>query len=296
MHASNISGGQYTNFNNTESTRQYINGMRKLNDSIKLTHVNITGLTESSNGDILFDDCQAKHCDDYHQLSEFLVESNNGNIIINNNSHIRGSVRNSNGKVSVANSVIEGDIKTSNGNISLKAGSCNFVTTSNGKVELTQATVSSVNNSNGEVVLDETTVTGDVEMENGTLSSNSSIIQGKLEMKSNKLTLGNNSEVNYLKLIHVETLSSASVSSLFRGCIITGGGNIKINGVRYNNSVFSHKSYTDGATESVTQYVTLENGSRLNHLEFTGRKCILTLEGTAEYTGSPQGNLEIIRA
>ncbi|WP_273908499.1 DUF4097 family beta strand repeat-containing protein [Enterobacter bugandensis] len=296
MYVNNTSGAQSWNLGSTENTRQSINGIHKSNDNIKLTSKIITGLTESSNGNILLEDCEAKHSDDYHPLSEVLVKSNNGSIKINSNSHIRGSVRNSNGKVSVADSVIEGDIKTSNGNIALKGGCCSSVATSNGKIELTQATVSSVNNSNGKVMLDETTVTGDVKMSNGTLSSNNSKIQGRLEMNSNKFTLGSDSEVNHLKLIHVETLSSASISSLFRGCNITGGGSITINGVSYNNSNLSRRSDTDEAAESVTQYVTLENGARLNHLEFTGEKCILTLEGTAEYTGSPQEKLEIIRA
>ncbi|MFT8212363.1 MAG: hypothetical protein ACMZI0_20635 [Symbiopectobacterium sp.] len=291
MYVNNTSGVQSQNPNNTGSTRQFINGIYKSNDNIRLSQKNITGLTESSNGNITLDNCQAKHSDNNHHVSDVLLKSNNGNIKIDNNSHIYGSVKISNGKVSVANSVVAGNIKNSNGNITLKAGSCNAIVTSNGKVKLSHATVFSVNNSNGKIVLDETTVTGDVKMSNGILCVNNSKIQGKLEFNSNKFTLGRDSEVNYLKLIHVDTLSSESISSLLRVCTITGGGSTTINGIRYSNSAPSRRSKTDETTENVT----LENGSKLNHLEFTGKRCILTLEGTAEYIGSSQEKLEIIR-
>lgn len=294
MYVNNASGGQSRNLSNTENSRQFINGMYKSNADIKLTHKNITGLTESSNGNIHLDDCQAKHSYDDHRLSDDLVRVNNGNIKINNNSYIYGSIKSSNGEISVANSVIEGDIKNCNGNISFKAGSCRAVVNSNGKVELAQATLSSVKNSNGKVVLDETTVTGDVTVSNGKLAINTSKIQGKLELNSNQLTLGSDSEVNILKLIHVETFSSESVSLMFS--IHTQPGQVKINGVSYSNSFFSNNSDAGDTVKSVTQHVTLEDGSRLSKLEFTGEKCILTLEGTAEYTGFPQENLEVVRA
>lgn len=275
MHVKTTSTLQNHNTHSSENTHLPVNGPYKANSNINFTLKKITGLTEVSNGNITLDNCQAIHRNSYAQSSEVLVQSNNGKININNGSEIGGSVLGSNGKISITHSAIEGSVENSNGDIILAASRCCAVVTQNGKVELSDATVFSVNNSNGKVVLDRTVVTKDVKISNGTLSVNRSKILGQLELSSNKLTVGEDSVINDLRLIHVKTLSSVSSITVF------GGNNIKIS--------------IGGSAEKVTQQVTLENGSRLHHLEFTGEKCILTLKGTAEYTGPSQDKLEIIR-
>lgn len=285
MYVNKSSGAQGYNLDNADSSRQSIGGVYKSNENISLVNKNITGLTEVSNGTLLLDNCWVKCSNGNVCVSEVLARSNNGMLNIINKSFIEGSVECKNGKVSINDSVIKGDLKNTNGYIILRAVSGRNIITTNGNVELYQSTVYSVNNANGKVVLNESTVTGDVNVSNGTFHIKNSKVQGKLQLSGQRLTLGSGSEVNKLKLMHMKAVLPSEISSLYRGVNITSWGGVTINGIGYNNSELTRRRDVDKVEDIVTQHVRLEHGARLNHLEFTGEKCTLILEGTAEYRG-----------
>lgn len=214
-----------------------------------------------------------------------------GGDIVLRDSLIKGLLRVINGNISLIHCAVEtDDSNVDQSSVLVEGSNCTItiinslikgtVKNTNGRLRVQQTNLFSIKNVCGTVELENVIVADSVTLCNASCYVKGSHIQGELQWFGNELTVDRDSHINALKLIHSKEFIFSILSSALENISLAGG-----NG----------GPSPDEMDDNVTQYIWLESGAKLNRLEFTGAKCILTLKGTAQYTGAPHANLVIVR-